>query len=175
MMGVFGLNNDLFETNILNLSVVVSVVVVFVGDALRSLLAQRRRIVISSLQEATQKSQEAEQRLEEARKSVDAARLRAQEIRIQAIESCEREKLMIKEQMEKELRYLKARGQQAIELEYRRTARAITKQVFGMALVAAESTLITKLGSQDPSRSEQRKLNDTYLREYFCRLEIDKF
>jgi F-type H+-transporting ATPase subunit b len=171
MMGTFGLNTDLFETNILNLSVVVSIVFVFVGDALKALLARRRDIVISSLQEATRKAREADQRIEEARKSVDVARLRAQEIRVQAVESCEREKLIIKEQMAKELEYLKARGQQAIELEYRRTSRAITKQVFGLALVATESTLITELSSQDPSCSKQRELNEIYLRESFFRLK----
>jgi len=174
MIGTFGLNTNLLETNVLNLSVVLSIVFVVLGDALKTLLAQRREIVMSSLQEATQKASEAEQRLEEARKSVDAARLRAVEIRDQAIKSCELEKLLIRRHLKSELQYLKARGQQAIELEYRRTAKTLTRQVSRLALVAAESELISSLGSEDPSRSKHTDLNETYLRESFCRLKKDK-
>ena len=80
---------------------------------------------------------------------------------------------MTKEQMKKELRYLKVRGQQTIKLEYCRIVKAITKQVFRMALIAMESTLITKLRSQDLFYSKQRKLNDIYVREYLYQLKKD--
>jgi len=46
----FGLNTNLFETNILNLTVVIGVVIKVVGDSLRSLLDQRRKTILSTLQ-----------------------------------------------------------------------------------------------------------------------------
>jgi F-type H+-transporting ATPase subunit b len=64
----FGLNTILFETNILNLIVVVRIVVTVVGDALRNLLDQRRKVILSTLQEADKKAREAQNRLEEAKK-----------------------------------------------------------------------------------------------------------
>ena len=39
----FGLNTNLFETNLLNLSVVIAVVVTVVGDAFSEILAQRQK------------------------------------------------------------------------------------------------------------------------------------
>jgi hypothetical protein len=38
----FGFNTDIFETNVLNLAVVVAIVVTVVGDAVATLLDQRR-------------------------------------------------------------------------------------------------------------------------------------
>jgi PII-like signaling protein len=51
----FGFNTNLLETNVLNLSVVVRIVVKVVGDALRELLDQRRKAIVSTLTEADKK------------------------------------------------------------------------------------------------------------------------
>ena len=64
----FGFNTDLFETNVLNLAVVVGIVVTVVGDAVQSLLDQRRQNILSTLAEADKKAREAQKRLEEAQK-----------------------------------------------------------------------------------------------------------
>jgi F-type H+-transporting ATPase subunit b len=68
MRNGFGLNTNLFETNVLNLAVVVGVVVTVVGDALSVLLKQRRETILSTLQEADDKAIEAKNRLDEAKK-----------------------------------------------------------------------------------------------------------
>ena len=52
----FGFNTNLFETNVLNLAVVVGIVVTVVGDAVQSLLDQRRQNILSTLAEADKKS-----------------------------------------------------------------------------------------------------------------------
>lgn len=51
----FGFNTNLLETNVLNLRVVVRIVVKVVGDALRELLDQRRKAIVSTLTEADKK------------------------------------------------------------------------------------------------------------------------
>ena len=43
----FGFNTNLLETNVLNLSVVVAVVVIYIGDALKSLLANRKQTILN--------------------------------------------------------------------------------------------------------------------------------
>ena len=48
----FGFNGNILETNIINLAVVIGIVVSFGGDALRSLLENRKQTILSSLQEA---------------------------------------------------------------------------------------------------------------------------
>jgi F-type H+-transporting ATPase subunit b len=64
----FGLNTDLFETNVLNLSVVVRLVVKVVGDEVATLLDQRRKIVLLTLQDADIKARNMKKRLDEAKK-----------------------------------------------------------------------------------------------------------
>ena len=59
----FGLNTNLFETNVLNLAVVVGVVVTVVGDAVQSLLNQRRQNILSTLAEADKKAREAQKQI----------------------------------------------------------------------------------------------------------------
>jgi F-type H+-transporting ATPase subunit b len=171
MRNGFGLNTNLFETNVLNLAVVVGIVVTVVGDAVRSLLDQRREIILSTLQEADQKAREAQNRLDTAQKSVEIARLRAQEIRRQAVQLAEQESSTIQQQLANDLQRLQERGRQAVKLEYQRTMQSITQQVATLALTTAESMLLTVLGSQDKDCSKQKELNEMHVRETLCQLK----
>jgi F-type H+-transporting ATPase subunit b len=168
----FGLNTDLFETNVLNLIVVVGIVVTFVGDALRDLLDQRRKVILSTLQEADKKASEAQNRLEEAKKSVETARLRTQEILDQASKTAEQESFFIQEQFSNDLKRLQDRSQQGIQLERQRTVQSIAQQVANLALITAESTLFTSLGSQGPTLLKQKELNEMHVRETFRSLKV---
>lgn len=161
----FGVNTNLFETNVLNLRVVVRVVVTVVGDALRTLLDQRRQMIILIMQEADKKAIDAQKRLEEAKNAVEVARSRAQEIRKQAIQTSEQERLVIQQQLKNDLQRIQARGRQSVQLEYQRTLQALIQKVVTLALTTAESTLLTTLGSQDPNCLKQKELNEIYVRE----------
>lgn len=125
----FGFNTDLFETNILNLAVVVGIVVTFVVDALSTLLAQRRKIILAIIQEADRKARNVQQQLEEAKKSVEVARQRAQEIRIQTARTIEQEKLALQKQLEEDLRQLREARDQRMQLERQRVVRSTAKKL----------------------------------------------
>jgi len=167
----FGLNTNLLETNVLNLAVVIGVVVKVVGDSLRSLLDQRRRTILSTLQEADLKAREANQRLEAAQRTLEEARSRVQEIRIQTIQAVEREKSVAQKQLERDLRRLQERRDQAIQLERQRTTQFISYQVSSLALNSAENILLSSLSSQRTSSSKQKELNEMHVRETFCKLQ----
>jgi len=166
----FGLNTNLFETNILNLTVVVGVVIKVVGDSLRSLLDQRRQTILSTLQEADLKAREAKQRLEEAQRDLEKARLRVQEIRIQTIQAIEREKSVAQKQLERDLHRLRERKDQAIQLERQRATQFISNQISTLALNSAENILLNSLGSRDTSNSKQKELNEIHVRKTFYQL-----
>nr|YP_009185152.1 CF0 subunit I of ATP synthase [Carteria cerasiformis]ALO63412.1 CF0 subunit I of ATP synthase [Carteria cerasiformis] len=94
----FGINTDIFETNIINLAVVVGVVVTFVGQNLTALLEDRKKTILNNLQEANLKAAEAQQKLAEARTQLELAKKKAKEIReegvvraTQEIQNCVRE------------------------------------------------------------------------------------
>jgi F-type H+-transporting ATPase subunit b len=166
----FGLNTNLFETNILNLAVVVGVVIKVVGDSLKSLLDQRRRTILSTLQEADLKAREAKQRLEAAKRTLEEARSRVQEIRIQTIQAVEREKSLAQKQLERDLRRLREGRDQAIQLERQRATQFISYQVSSLALNSAENILLNSLNPQDTSSLKQKELNEMHVRKTFCQL-----
>lgn len=166
----FGLNTNLFETNVLNLAVVVSVVVKVVGDSLRSLLDQRRRTILSTLQEADLKAKEAKQRLEAAQRTLEEARSRVQEIRIQTVQAIEREKSAAQRQLEGDLRRLREGRDQAIQLERQRATQFISYQISTLALNSAEDTLWNTLNSKGTSSVKQKELNEMYVQEILCQL-----
>jgi F-type H+-transporting ATPase subunit b len=167
----FGFNTNLFETNVLNLRVVLGVVVTFVGDALRTLLDQRRKIILSTLQAVDQKAKEVQKRLEDAQLSVEVARNRAQEIRNQAIQTIEQENTIIQEALKSDLKRIQERGKQRIKLERQRIIQSVSQQVAKITLRAAEGKLLITFNSQRKSRSKQKELNDMHVRETFRQLK----
>jgi F-type H+-transporting ATPase subunit b len=168
----FGLNTNLFETNVLNLAVVLRVVIKVVGDSLKTLLDQRRKSILSTLQEVDQKAKEAKQRLREANKTLEEARSRSQEIRIQATQAVERENCVAQERLESDRRRLQERRNQAIQLERQRMTQSISDQVSNIALTSAENTLLKLFLSKDTSNPKQKELNEICMRETFCQLNV---
>jgi len=66
----FGINTNIFETNVINLAAVVAIVISFVGKNLSSLLDDRRKTILTNLQEASQRAADAQQKLTEAKKPI---------------------------------------------------------------------------------------------------------
>jgi F-type H+-transporting ATPase subunit b len=167
----FGFKTDLFETNILNLAVVVAVVITFVGDALRTLLDQRREIILLTLQEVDQKARRVQAQLERARELVETSRLRAQEIQTQTIKTIEQEEITIQEQLKEDLARLQESGRQRIQLERQRIIQTIAQQVANITLIMVENTLLTAFGRQGKAIAKQKELNDMHVRDTFRQLK----
>ena len=167
----FGFNADLFETNILNLAVVLGIVVTFVGDALTTLLDQRRKIILATIQEADQKAAKVQQQLEEARKSVEISRLRAQEIAAQTSKIIEQEEISIQKQLEEDLRRLQETRDQRMHLERQRIVQATAQKVANIALSIVETNLRATFSSQGTGRLKQKELNDVHVQTTLQRLK----
>lgn len=83
--GGFGINTNIFETNIINLAVVVGVAISFVGNNLNALLEDRRKTILNNLQEANQRATDAQEKLNAARAQLESAKKKAQEIREEGV------------------------------------------------------------------------------------------
>nr|YP_009632781.1 ATP synthase CF0 B subunit [Chlorosarcinopsis eremi]AYQ94506.1 ATP synthase CF0 B subunit [Chlorosarcinopsis eremi]QEP09248.1 ATP synthase CF0 B subunit [Chlorosarcinopsis eremi] len=83
--GGFGINTNIFETNIINLAAVVGIVVTFVGNNLSALLDERKKTILSNLEEANQRALDAQEKLNKAKEQLEAAKKKAQEIREEGI------------------------------------------------------------------------------------------
>jgi F-type H+-transporting ATPase subunit b len=169
----FGLNTNLFETNVLNLAVVVGIVVTVVGDALRTLLDQRRQVILSMLQEADKKARDSQKRLEDARRAVEMARLLAQEIQTQATQVIEQESLIRQKQLEEDFQRLQERRSQSIVLARQQTIQSIVNEVSQLAVTSAENILLDALGPNGKIYLKQKDLNEIHVRESFYKLKVE--
>lgn len=77
----FGINTNIFETNVINLAAVVAVVISFVGKNLTALLEDRKKTIFNNLQEASQRALEAQEKLSQAKAQLNVAQKKAKEIR----------------------------------------------------------------------------------------------
>lgn len=83
--GSFGINTDIFETNIINLVIFVGFVFVVLSKNLSETLNTRQQKVISSIQEAEDRLQRSKVRLEEARKQLDQINIIVDGIKTEAV------------------------------------------------------------------------------------------
>ena len=134
----FGFNTNVLETNIINLTVVVGVVVTFGGNALRSLLGNRRQVILNSLQEADQRALEAKQKLGRARSQLEQAQLKAAEIKEQGNVAASGERERTTRETQSDIKRLEENKQKTLDL-YRQKA---VHHVQALVLSAAVDQLL---------------------------------
>jgi len=83
--GSFGINTNIFETNLINLAAVIGIVVSFTGSNLNALLEDRRKTILSNLEEANQRAIEAQEKLQNAKVQLELSKKKAQEIREEGV------------------------------------------------------------------------------------------
>jgi F-type H+-transporting ATPase subunit b len=169
----FGLNTNLFETNVFNLAVVLGIVVTVVGDAFSNLLDQRRRIILRTLKETDEKVIDAQKRLEKSRKAVEVSRLRARSIRAQANRMADLENSIVRQQLKDDLARLQEKSRQTLQYERQRKIQSIVKNIADASLASAENILLEILWTQGQGRvsSRQKKLNEIHVRETLCQFK----
>ena len=82
--GSFGINTDIFETNIINLVIFVGFIFVVLSKSLTETLETRQQKVISSIQEAEDRLQQAQRRFTEAEKQLDQISMIVDSIKTEA-------------------------------------------------------------------------------------------
>ena len=87
----FGINTNIFETNIINLAAVIGVVISFVGSNLTTILEDRRKTIVNNLEEANQRALEAAEKLNLAKTQLEVAKQKAKQIREDGISRASQE------------------------------------------------------------------------------------
>ena len=141
----FGFNGNILETNIINLAVVIGIVVSFGGDALRSLLENRRQTILNNLQEAEQRAQEAQQKIAKAKSQLELAQKKAVEIRQQGNITAEKEKKQCIRQTEEDAKRLEENKQETLQLQQQKAINQVSQQVVSLALNQVREKLNKRL------------------------------
>jgi len=77
----FGINTDVFETNIINIAILLFILFNFVGGALKASMAERKQTIIESVEGSENRINEARLRFDEAQKQLEQVELILTEIK----------------------------------------------------------------------------------------------
>lgn len=141
----FGLNGNILETNIINLSVVVGVVVSFGGDALRSLLQTRKETILKNFKEAKIRSEEARQKLALASQEVENAKIKAQDITKQTASILDKERITYSLYFENETKRLNSLKEETLTFQEQRAKFKISNQIIKLAVEKVEQIIKSRL------------------------------
>nr|YP_009330305.1 ATP synthase subunit b [Lambia antarctica]ANN39069.1 ATP synthase subunit b [Lambia antarctica] len=126
----FGINTNIFDTNIINLAIVIS----FVGDALKSLLKNREQLIIANIQEAEKREKEAIEKLNSAKNKLINSQQKVKEISDQSFITAQTEKEKYKKQTVEDIERLQKLKQETILFQQQKAIKQISKQVITLAL-----------------------------------------
>ena len=143
----FGINTNIFETNIINLAAVVTVVISFVGQNLTAILDERKKTIVNNLQEATLRAQEAKEKLEKAKAQLQLAQKKAQDIRQEGVLKATQEIENVVLQHEERLSLLEDFKQETISFYQQKAFKQAYSYVIARIMARVKERLNTGLDS----------------------------
>lgn len=158
----FGINTNIFETNVINLAIVITVVISFVGDALRDVLDNRKKTILDNLNAASARALEIEEKLNNAKRALEDSNVQAQQIREQTLIAIEREKHACMNQADDEIKRLNKLKDNTIRSHQQKAIREISQKVINLSLKQARK----KVNQRVQSRTSHYWVNIMKIRSY---------
>ena len=146
--GGFGLNFNLFETNIINLAIVIAGLVWFLRGFLGGILERRRTAIVNDLREAEERLATAGSALAEAQKGVADAQKKAEQIRVEGKARADAIRLESEQRTIEEIARMKQAASSDLANEASRVSEQLRRET---ALKAIEKALATLPGKLDES------------------------
>ena len=137
----FGLNTDIFETNVINLAIVLLVVISVGGNALRETLRGRKQTLLDNLSVAAQREEEAKKNLAEAKRKLAKAEEKCTELRNNGETAKVNAKTEIEMEGKGKKEALKRGTTMAIQSERQRVYYDITDFLIGASIERTEKKL----------------------------------
>jgi len=143
--GGFGLNFDIFETNLINLLIVIGVLVYFGRGFLGKILTERRSAIEEAINDAEKRQKDAIAALAEEQQKLTQAQAEAERIKATAEENAKAAKAAILAQAAQDVERMKADAGKELEAERERAIAQLRAIVASMALERVENQLKTTL------------------------------
>jgi len=156
----FGLNLNLFETNIINLAVVIFGLYKFLPGFLGSMLEKRRNVILSDLQDAEQRLAEAKNSLAEAKKELSAAEQKAIQIRTDCKARAESIRLESEKRTVEEMTRIKQGAASDLNAEAARVSTQLRKEAARLAIEKAMAALPGKLDKDSQDKFLSQSIQD---------------
>ena len=145
--GSFGLNLDLFETNIINLAIVIFALYKFLPNFLGSILERRRAIILADLKDAEDRLSSATAALSQAQQDLADAQQKAEQIRLDGKARAEAIRLESEKRTIEEMARLKQGAAADLNAEAARVSNQLRREAAQLAIEKALSTLPGKLNA----------------------------
>lgn len=139
--GGFGLNLDLFETNLINLAILVGILFYFGRKVLSNILNERQSNIATAIQEAEARSKEAKIALSQAQEQLTQSQAEAQRIRKSAEENAQKAKEALLAKAAQDVERLKQTAAADLNTETERAIAQLRQRVATLALQKVESQL----------------------------------
>nr|YP_009130606.1 CF0 ATP synthase subunit I [Tydemania expeditionis]CEO91136.1 CF0 ATP synthase subunit I [Tydemania expeditionis] len=159
----WGIQTNIFETNIINLAVVIGVVIFFVGDAVKSLLAKREESILVNLQQAQQRANEMEQNYSNAQIKFQKASDEVIEISRQTEESIKKQEKQYKIQISRDLQRLEEFQKSTIYYQQQKVEKQILQRIIDFALEKVNKKFEKKL-----TQNVQKSINFFSIEKLNC-------
>ena len=130
----FGLNTNILETNILNLLVVLAVVFIFGGNALRGLLSNRKQTITGNLEEADRRAKENKEKLAQLKNQLQQYKIKADDILKNGQEYAKQERVTRQKETEDQISRLKTSREKIIDLQREQVMKKLSQQVMSTIL-----------------------------------------
>lgn len=150
--GGFGLNLNPFETNIINLAIVIFGLWKFLPGFLGSILERRRNAILSDLQDAEQRLVTATSALAKAQQDLAAAQQKADQIRADGQSRAEALRQESEKRTIEEMARLKQGAMADLSAEAARVTDQLRREAANRAIAKALATLPGKLDAEAQSR-----------------------
>ncbi|MEM7578765.1 MAG: F0F1 ATP synthase subunit B [Cyanobacteria bacterium P01_A01_bin.80] len=141
----FGINTDILDTNIINLAIIITVLIVFGRKALGGKLEERRLKIETAIKNAEQRASEAQKAIAEQQQKLAQAQTEAQSIREAASENAKKAKEAILAEAATDVERMKQTAAADMSTERDKAIAQLRERVVASALEKAESELRTNV------------------------------
>ncbi|MEB3229710.1 MAG: F0F1 ATP synthase subunit B [Leptolyngbyaceae bacterium] len=139
----FGLNLDLFDTNLINLAIIIVILVVVGRQVIGDILSSRQATIEAAITDAEERKKSAAAQLAEQQQKLAQAQVEATSIRADAEKRAESFRLAILEKADADVEKLKAAAIADLGSQQDRAIAELRQRVVELALAGVESQLST--------------------------------
>jgi len=154
----FGLNLDILETNLVNLTILIGLLLFYGRKFLTKLLTERRGKIEAEIKQAEQRAKDAAAALAEAQQKLAQAQAEAEQIHQNALSRAQQVKESVLAEGKEEVIRLQATASQELSTETDKVIAQIKQQIVSLALAKAESELTGNLDSFAQKKLIERSL-----------------
>lgn len=157
--GGFGLNLNVFETNIVNLAIVIFGLYKFLPNFLGGILERRRAIILADLKDAEERLATATSSLAQAQKDLADAQQKAEQIRADGKARAEAIRLESEKRTVEEMARVKQGAAADLSAEASRVSNLLRREAAQLAIEKALASLPGKLDADAQAKLVNQSIN----------------